>query len=310
MVRYFIYVTVTIFIFVHPSIGDIIVLSSGERIDVTITENGDAGIKVRHEILGEFTIERKHIASIEVSQPQETNTSTTPEETDSDASIDKDRWNQNIRVGLGFQEGQKSSSDLTASYHADRTKKEHEISFDASYRFSESENERTLNRFASAWGNKWFQSDSRWDIFTTLQFDWAEFQSWDQRLLGDFGVGIEIYTNTEGQQKFILTTRLGSGFRKEFNSVNDDFIPEGLLGLGFDWVISPKQKLVADSTWYPDYEDVSNYRLVTDASWNLQLNAKNDLTFSIGFHHEYNSVVDPGIKHSDLQLTAGIIYSF
>jgi hypothetical protein len=37
---------------------------------------------------------------------------------------------------------------------------------------------------------------------------------------------------------------------------------------------------------------------------------ENDLSFSVGVHHEFNSVVDTGINHADLQITAGIAYAF
>ncbi|MBT4529817.1 MAG: DUF481 domain-containing protein [Phycisphaerae bacterium] len=292
--------------------ADIIILSSGEQLEVSILEQTDSVVHIRHSILGDFEIPTVDISSIErtnVKKEVDTNesegTETSPENNDEEI-----RWNQKIRLGFGYQKGQKTSSDISASYHANRTKNEHEIIFDLSYRFSESEHERTLNRFASTWSNKWFQSDSRWDIFTTLQFDWAEFQSWDQRLLGDIGVGFELLKVQEGEKEFILSGRVGSGFRKEFNSGNNEIIPEGLLGGNVDWTISSRQKVTVGTTWYPDYEDVNNYRVVTNAAWNITLNMKNDLTFSVGFHHEYNSIVDPGIKKSDLQITAGIEYSF
>jgi hypothetical protein len=230
---------------------------------------------------------------------------------ESDIELEEEsRWNQNVRLGFGYQEGQKTSADLSISYHADQTVDEHKITLDSTYRFSESERERTANRFTSVWGNKWYQSNSRWDIFTNIQYDWAEFQSWDQRLLGDLGIEFEIYKQTKGDSSFVLSARLGSGFRKEFHSMDTDVIPEGLLGLTIDWSISTLQKFTADTTWYPDYEDASNYRLVTNAAWNIKLDMKNDLSFSIGVHHEYDSVVDAGIKNDDLQLTAGITYAF
>ena len=120
----------------------------------------------------------------------------------------------------------------------------------------------------------------------------------------------EVLKTIENNEEFTLTLRLGSGFRKEFQSNNDHLIPEGLLGVGVNWVVSDKQTLTASTTWYPDYDDVSNYRLVTNASWNLQMSNIENIQFSIGFHHEYNSQVDAGVDNSDLQLTAGINYSF
>ena len=307
MTRHYIYVIVSILLFVPTIVADIVVLTSGEQLHVTILKYGKSSLQVHHKILGDFTIQTKDVASIETSTPKKDSDTPVVEKQVEEQKIS---WNQEIRFGLGYQNGQKESSDISLAYHANRTKDEHKVTFDVSYRLAESDDEKTLNRFASTWGNVWFQENSRWDIFTGLQFDWAEFQSWDQRLLGDLGVQYQLFKKKMGKSEFILSTRLGSGFRQEFNSEDDDLIPEGLLGFIVDWTVSDKQSFTADSTWHPDYKDTSNYRLVNNVNWNLQLDSKNKLRFSVGLHHEYNSVVDTGIKKSDLQITAGIKYLF
>lgn len=311
MARHFTYFIVSILLFIPTTLADIVVLSSGEQLEVTIVDRGESALQVHHEILGDFKIQTKDIASIEQTSPEKnSNEAADGKESEEDITTLEDSWNQNVRLGLGYQKGQKKSSDISLTYHADHTEDEHKIAIDISYRFAESDDDRTLNRFASTLGNTWYQTDSRWDIFTNLQFDWAEFQSWDQRLLGDFGAQYELLKNMEGEHEFILSIRLGSGLRQEFNSEDDELIPEGLLGFIVEWSVSDKQALLVDSTWYPDYNDSSNYRLVTNAQWNLQFDSTNKLIFSVGLHHEYNSVVDTGIKKSDLQLTAGIKYLF
>jgi putative salt-induced outer membrane protein YdiY len=186
----------------------------------------------------------------------------------------------------------------------------HTVTVDMTYRRSESDGERTVNRFSSSWDNSWIQPDGNWSFFTTLQFDWAEFQKWDQRLVGDLGISYYLIQYQEEDEKFALSLRLGSGLRKEFHSENQELIPEGLLGLSLLWTLSEKQSFSADSTWYPDYEDVSNYRVVTNASWNLQLESSGNLQFSLGLLHEYDSVVSEDVEKTNLQLTAGITYSF
>jgi putative salt-induced outer membrane protein YdiY len=309
MTKLLLCITVSISFFAQITSADIVVLSSGEQLHVTILEQTDTTIHVRHAILGDFLIDVGDVSSID--QAQELGeASPAVEDANESEHAKKSLWNQNARLGFGYQESQKTTADLSISYHADQTIEEHQTSIDVSYRFSESEDERTANRLTTILGNKWFQSNSRWDIFTNLQYDWAEYQSWDQRLLGDVGVEFELYKQTKGDSSFIVSTRVGSGFRKEFNSDDDDVIPEGLLGLNIRWSISERQKFTADSTWYPDYEDASNYRLVSNAAWNIKLHMENDLSFSVGVHHEFNSVVDTGINHADLQITAGIAYAF
>jgi putative salt-induced outer membrane protein YdiY len=309
MARHYIYAIVSILLFLPTLQGDILVLTSGEELKVTILERRESSIEVRHEILGDFVIQSNTITSIE-SSPEVKEVGEAAEDQHLEDEEESQSWNQEVHLGLGYQKGQKESSDISVSYHAGHTKNNHKVTLDLSYRLAESDDEKTLNRFSTTFGNVWLQPDSKWDIFTNLQFDWAEFQSWDQRLLGDLGVQYEFLKTREGEHEFTLSARFGSGFRQEFNSDDDELIPEGLLGLLLDWSVSKKQTITADSTWYPDYGDSSNYRLVTNTQWNLQLDTQNKLLFSVGLHHEYNSVVDPGVKNSDLQITAGIKYLF
>ena len=55
---------------------------------------------------------------------------------------------------------------------------------------------------------------------------------------------------------------------------------------------------------------MSNYGLVTNATWNIELNTIDNLLFSIGLRHEYDSVVAEDIRNTYLELSAGITYSF
>lgn len=298
-----------LFITVSSSWADILTLSNGETLDVSIVDRTSKSVHVIHPILGELHIATENIQSIEESATRGV-VGSPKEEGAPELQNDEPAWNQTIKLGAGYQAGQTNNVDISTSYHADKTVNEHETVFDLSYRFAKTDSTRNANRFSGAWGNKWFQSDSKWDFFTNVQFDWAEFQSWDQRILGDLGVGYEIYNLENEKETIKLTSRFGSGIRKEFQSENDSVIPEGLLGLALDWRLQNDQTLIADTTWFPDFENFSNYRIVTKASWNIKIDKANNLDFSIGVHHEYDSVVDVDVNNTYLHLTAGISYSF
>jgi putative salt-induced outer membrane protein YdiY len=289
--------------------SDIIILSSGEKLDASVISQTDSTVSVRHPILGDFDIDTKDVASIDgvalhATKPVDSTSEKAPIEDIQSA------WSQFVTLGLGIQNGQKDSSNFSTVYNANKTVDKHTVIIDMSYRRSESDGERTENRFSSSWDNSWLQPNSDLGFFTTLQFDWAEFQNWDQRLVGDLGISYNLIAYQKENEKFSLSLRLGSGLRKEFQSENQGIIPEGLLGISVLWALSEKQTLSADSTWYPDYEDTSNYRVVTNASWNLQLESSENLQFSLGFLHEYDSVVSEDVEKTNLQLTAGITYSF
>ena len=299
------------FLFITTSISaaDTIVLTSGERLEGRIIKKNDVSVHLQHPLLGDLHIETNNIQSINQTGPVEEDTSTS-ENRNLEVSDVEAHWKQTIRLGAGYQTGQINNVDLSTSYHLTRTLDEHEIVLDLSYRFAKTNSTRNANRFSGVWGNRWFHSNSKWDFFTNLQVDSAEFQSWDQRLLGDIGVGYEIDTFENKKEAIGLTARFGGGFRKEYQSENEDLVPEGLLGVEFNWKIANAQKLKTSTTWFPDFENFSNYRIVSKASWSITIDKANSLDFSIGLHHEYDSVVDTGVKNTYLHITSGISYSF
>jgi len=304
----YIYSLLVIFISTLTTFGDVIVLTSGEQLEGTIKSQNDKVMHVEHALLGNISIELKNITSLNGKSLVE---ATVAMPIDEQPDIpDVSPWNQSLNIGFGVQNGEKNTSDLSTAYHADKIVDEHKVTIDMSYKMLKSDGERTLNRFASSWGNIWYRSDSKWDIFTMLQFDWAEFQSWDRRLVGNAGVAYELINEQKENESFSLSIRLGSGFRKEFQSETKGWIPEGLLGVTTTWTINDKQTLTADTTWYPDYDDILNYRLVTSASWNIEMSSIKNLQFSIGLLHEYDSSVGAGVNKDYLHLAAGIKYSF
>jgi putative salt-induced outer membrane protein YdiY len=310
MVQQTIFIFLTIFAITYSSSSDVIILSTGERLELQILNQNDATLQVHHTILGAFTIDSSDITSIEIEKQASTLQKTAPNNPAPESEGASSIWDQSINVGFSLQDGQKDTKSISALYNANKTVNGHISTIDMSYRRAQSDGERTLNRFAGALGNEWFKANSRWNTFSMLQFDWAEFQPWDQRVIGNMGVEYDLINSQKADKKFTLAIRIGSGFRKEFQSFDEEFIPEGLLGASLEWSISNLQTFSANTTWYPDYTDFDNYRLVTNASWDLQLTSIENLAFSIGLMHEYNSVVEVGVDDSSLFLTAGIKYSF
>ena len=252
---------------------------------MNILSQDEHEIVVEHEVLGIMTIpiEKASTPTTTVHQSVE------PEIEEQGQPIETPSpWSQRVTLGFGYQQSQFNSMDISTSYHAEKRNDMKTIAIDVSYRFSESEDVRTTNWLASSIANTWHGEQNDWDVFTTLKFDWSEFQSWDQRLIADGGFEFHLWSNDEIENPATLRGRIGLGVRQEFQSFNEDLIPEGLFGLKYKWEISNSQSLTADSTWFPDLNDSENYRIVTNAKWNMQLESVDNLRLSIGLHHEYD----------------------
>ena len=285
-----------------------ITLSTGETLNVKILSQDEHELVVEHEVLGVMTIPTQQVT---------TPTSVTHQPSKSVDVQDQEQpvetsspWSQRVTLGFGYQQSQFNSMDISTAYHAEKSEGDNTVAIDLSYRFSESEDVRTTNWLSSSIANTWHSKQGGWDVFTTLKFDWSEFQSWDQRLIADGGFGFQLWSNDEIDSPAILSGRVGLGARQEFQSINEDLIPEGLFGLKYQWKINESQSLTADSTWFPDLNDSGNYRVVTNANWNMRLESIENLRLSIGLHHEYDSIVASGIKNDFLHVTAGIEYAF
>ena len=284
-----------------------ITLSTGETLNVNIISQNEQEIVVEHEILGVMTLSIENVSSPAFTKHQTGEGDAKPE--DEHAEIPSP-WRQRITLGFGYQQSQFNSMDISTAYHAEKREGNNMVALDLTYRFSESEDVRTTNWLSSSIANTWHGDQGDWDVFTTLKFDWSEFQSWDQRLIADGGFEFQLWSNGKIDSASTLKGRIGLGARQEFDSINEDLIPEGLLGLKYQWEISDSQSLTADSTWFPDLNDSDNYRVVTNAKWNMQLESIENLRLSIGLLHEYDSIVASDVKNDFLHITAGIEYAF
>ncbi len=65
MTKLLLCITVSISFFAQITFADIVVLSSGEQLHVTILEQTDTSIHVRHAILGDFLIDVGDVSSID-----------------------------------------------------------------------------------------------------------------------------------------------------------------------------------------------------------------------------------------------------
>jgi len=119
-------------------------------------------------------------------------------------------------------------------------------------------------------------------------------------------VGYDLITEDD----LTLTLRGGLGGSREWGSDNEDIRPEALLGADLAWQISDAQDLTADTTIFPDLEEFGEFRTVSNLGFSWKLAETSNVALSAGLQHEYQSQVDPGTKHNDLRLYAGLQFDF
>ncbi len=119
------------------------------------------------------------------------------------------------------------------------------------------------------------------------------------------GLGYHLI-KTEGAK---LTGRFGAGTSREFGGPNDKWVPEAILGMDYEHKLTRRQKLSGSFDYFPDWGDFMDYRLVTQASWELLLDEETNLSLKVGLIDRYDSTSE-GRKPNDLDYFLTLLWKW
>ncbi len=218
----------------------------------------------------------------------------------------KPKWKQRAEVALSLNEGNTQTEQMRLVYKATRTTKIDKLVFSGAYYRRTSRGRTSQNRLL-AQGN--YDRDipgTRWLWFVNGRYEWDRFQSWDYRTGLSAGVGYRAIDRDDME----LILRVGGGFTREFGSDREEVIPEVLLGYDFEWDMSDRHGIESTHRYFPDLDELGEFRTVTTLEWHYALDIMDGLKLSAGLLHEYQSEVASGIEQSDLRLYSGVRFDF
>jgi putative salt-induced outer membrane protein YdiY len=233
------------------------------------------------------------------------------------APLPPSKWKSRFELGLASASGVTSTTNLRLALRTAYDSEVQKYAILSSYSYARSEGVTTENKFNLTGLGDWPFRGSRWSVFGQAAFDYDEFQSWDERVTGGGGFRYNIVTLSDIDAKgtfndtISLNARAGIGARKEFGSVDEDIVPEGIVGVDFSWRVSAKQQLVVGMTFFPDLDEFGEGRFTSRAEWVYNLaDVLDGLNLIIGYSYEYQSQVDPGVSRNTLNIYASIGIGF
>lgn len=274
--------------------AETIKLKNGDNLNGTIIEQDDQRIVLQHEQLGRLEISRANIDSTSVEPPS------------AQADVPAKTRKTTVDLAANGSFGNTDKQAFRAGIASDHETEISRLKLDSAYTTGYSNGERDENKLTAGALHDWYFRNSPWLTFANGRYDYDDFQTWQHRLAGHGGFGYR-FRNTD---KLKLTGRLGAGAVKEWGSEEDNLRPEGLIGGEAWWKISDRQTLSAEATLYPDLDDRGEYRFVSKLDWALLLDRATNMSFTAGLLYEYQSVVDPGFEHYDLDIFAGVRFEF
>ncbi len=216
-------------------------------------------------------------------------------------------WEAQIELGVNGSSGNSENFNVRAGFNAKRTTNRNETVYTALYTYATSDGTSTRNRFDTQLRNDFLLGpDSPWSLFAQGKFEYDEFQDWKYRTQLFGGVGYAFIKD----DTFLLRGRVGAGVTKEFGSGRNEFIPEGLVGIDFNWNLSKATKYFAVGEFYPSFENSSDYRLLGRTGLEIIVDPELKLSLKLGVEDRYNSNPGGDRKKNDVEYFIALALAF
>lgn len=305
--------------------ADRIRLSTGEVLEVRIIERCAESIRIAHSVLGELTLPATAVEVLaadavnlpavdhEQAMTQADSSAATKSASSQPASPSVEHgaqpereWKFRFTLGGASTTGNSESANISSIFTATRETPQIKTAIDASYFYGRSDGETSENRLSGGVRHDWLNPGSAWFFFIDGRYDHDQFQSWDNRVQGHFGLGRHLIESPQLR----LDLLAGVGAVKEWGSDNDGVRPEGLLGIDGEYAFAERHSLRFASTIFPDLSNIEDFRWVNTAAWAWTIDKESDLALTAGLQHEYQSEVDAGRDRNDLRIYAGLQLDF
>lgn len=214
-------------------------------------------------------------------------------------------WENHAEFGLDGSDGNSDTLSLQAGMELKRKTDVYTLALEADYR-------QVSNRGTTTEDNGRFNVDfdrhvgtSPWSMFGKLGLEWDAFKAFDLRLNLNSGVGYH-WIRTD-QTTFV--TRFGAGASREFGAPVERWTPEAVFGIEAEHQLTQRQKLKAKVDYFPAWDDFSDFRLVSDAAWEILLDNSENLSLKLALTDRYDSTPQ-GAEPNDVYYSLLLLYKF
>ncbi len=215
-------------------------------------------------------------------------------------------WEGSFTLGLDGSEGNSETMNFRFGCAASRKTDTSVLTANIDYKYQTAATLATTDRLYFDGRGERLLKDSRWSLFVHETVEYDKFQPFDVRDTSDAGVGYRWLKN----ENTTFITRLGAGFSHEYGGPEDgQYVPEAVFGLQLEHQISKRQRIVGVVEYAPDIGDFQNYRIRTQAAWDLLLDMERNLSLRVGVLERYNSIPN-GARPNDLDYALMLMWKF
>ena len=146
---------------------------------------------------------------------------------------------------------------------------------------------------------------SRWNYYVHGLAEYDEFKAFDYRLSADAGLGYEFIQTP----RTTLVGRAGLSASQEIGGPDDDVKPEIAFGGEFKHKLSGTHSISGKVDYFPNVTDFSDFRLNSQAGWEMALSKAWGLSLKLSVIDRYDSTPQ-GARPNDLDYSTLLIWVF
>ncbi len=291
-----------------------ITLINGDTLQGNIIKQENGTVTFRHSVLGELLLQDDQIAkpaslnadNIDITESQDKKANVAPQriavETTREASPGwlLPNWQRQLDIGVSGADGNSQSQNIHTALNAKTESSDRRWSIQAAYDSSEEGGNKSRDEFFTQANRDWLIPDSPYFYFSSGRFDWDDFQDWDYRLNLAGGVGKDFIQ----RQDWTLRGKTGLGLNREFGGEDDSISPEGLIELASAWQLSDDHKIELITTFYPQLDELKEFRNITSLAWVNKLNGA--MRLKVELTNEHDTDVPDEVKKNDFKYATSL----
>jgi putative salt-induced outer membrane protein YdiY len=203
-------------------------------------------------------------------------------------------WDTGIELGLNGSSGTSESLSIRAGGYIKRESRFSKLDLTTAYNRTTTAGAATQNNAQLDVRNDWLLDDtSPWTLYATGNVFYDEFQAFDLQTSANTGVGYR-FVREPGLD---LIGRVGGGTSREVGGPDDRWVPESLVGFEYSQQLSATQKFYGKLDYYPEWEELGEYRMVADTGWEIEFVQPSNLSLKISASDRYDSTPNGAEPH-------------
>ena len=214
-------------------------------------------------------------------------------------------WNNHAELGLDGSSGNARTLAFQTGVEMKRIAETYTLALDFDYRQASNRDQTTEDNGRFNIDYDRLLKESRWSGFGKFGMEWDKFKAFDLRLNMNGGLGY--YFLRTDRSTFV--TRFGAGASREIGAPDDAWKPEAVFGAEADYQLNARNKMKGKIDYFPAWEDFGDYRVVTDAAWEILLDDAENLSLKLSVTDRYDSTPQ-GAKPNDVYYSLLLLVKF